>query len=52
MKQSKSTSSIARRINLNFWANQLSVFLAMDFLILILVSGSFFLLEGTGASGR
>ena len=42
MKQSKSTSSIARRINLNFWANQLSVFLAMDFLILILVSGSFF----------
>jgi len=42
MKQSKSTSSIARRINLNFWANQLSVFLAMDFLILVLVSGSFF----------
>ena len=42
MKQSKSTSSIARRINLNFWANQLSVFLTMDFLILILVSGSFF----------
>lgn len=42
MKQSKSTSSIARRINLNFWANQLSVFLAIDFLILILMSGSFF----------
>lgn len=42
MKQSKSTSSIARRINLNFWANQLSIFLAMDFLILILLAGSFF----------
>lgn len=42
MKQSKSTSSIARRINLNFWANQLSVFLSMDFLILVLMFGSFF----------
>lgn len=42
MKENKSTSSIARHINLNFWARQLSVFLFMDLLILFLLAGSFF----------
>lgn len=42
MKENKSTSSIARHINLNFWARQLSVFLFMNLLILFLLAGSFF----------
>lgn len=42
MAENKQTSSIARQINLNFWARQLSVFVCMDILLLLLLSGTFF----------
>lgn len=42
MAENKSTSSIARQINLNFWARQLSIFVCMDILLLLLVTGTFF----------
>lgn len=42
MAENKSTSSIARQINLNFWARQLSIFICMDILLLLLVTGTFF----------
>lgn len=42
MAENKSTSSIARQINLNFWARQLSIFICMDILLLLLLAGTFF----------
>lgn len=42
MAENKSTSSIARQINLNFWTRQLSIFVCMDILLLLLVTGTFF----------
>lgn len=42
MAENRSTSSIARQINLNFWARQLSIFICMDILLLLLVTGTFF----------